>query len=343
MKPQRYLHLLFIFTIITYADTKLSLEYSYNELNPDWKFLPNPPNSFKSNDTETLALKIGYNDYVVNFSSNKFSLDLDRSTEPKEINLSADGNALEFFFPINERINIKLSNFKQNADKQMFQCYSFENLIVGSCNDATISVVSTDDFYDDLENNLIRIDGSTSTNGIHFNYLFNQNIIADNLGFGISITKSNFDWKSPIEEIESPVILGISVGGITLGDAISNEFRRLPQRSEWLTKSFDINLSKSLKIKMIKNLNISLFYNIDYKFFTFSDYIEHAFKPDLNYKLRLGTSILFKDLELKVYGDYYKNNLIGFQPITFNQRTEHFFDDSYGELGISFKYNILKW
>ena len=136
--------------------------------------------------------------------------------------------------------------------------------------------------------------------------------------------------------------MGISVGGITLGDAISNEFRRLPQRSEWLTKSFDINLSKSLKIKMIKNLNISLFYNIDYKFFTFSDYIEHAFKPDLNYKLRLGTSILFKDLELKVYGDYYKNNLIGFQPITFNQRTEHFFDDSYGELGISFKYNILK-
>ena len=101
-------------------------------------------------------------------------------------------------------------------------------------------------------------------------------------------------------------------------------------------------MSKSLKIKTIKDFDISLFYNIDYKFFRFSDYVEHEFKPDINYKLRLGTSFLFKDIELKVYGDYYKNNLVGFQPITFNQRTEHYFDDPYGELGISLKYNIFK-
>lgn len=342
MKLQRYLYLLLIFAIKTFPDTSLYLGYSYNELNPVWKFLPNPPNTFKSNDTESLAIEIGYKKYFLNFSSNKFSLDLDRPTEPKEINLSARGNALEFSFPLNDSINIKLSNSKQDADRQIFQCYSFGNLIVGSCNDASISIVSSNDFYDDLGNNLVGIDGSTSTKGIHFNYLFNQNAIADYLDFGITITKSNFYWKSPIEEIESPVILGLSVGGITLGDAIKSEFARLPQRSEWLTKSFDINLSKSLKIKTIKDFDISLFYNIDYKFFRFSDYVEHEFKPDINYKLRLGTSFLFKDIELKVYGDYYKNNLVGFQPITFNQRTEHYFDDPYGELGISLKYNIFK-
>lgn len=33
-------------------------------------------------------------------------------------------------------------------------------------------------------------------------------------------------------------------------------------------------------------------------------------------------------------------NLIGFQPITFNQRTEHQFDRKYGELGMNITYRF---
>ena len=48
-----------------------------------------------------------------------------------------------------------------------------------------------------------------------------------------------------------------------------------------------------------------------------------------------------KAIELQEdYGDAYLNNLIGFEPITFNQRTEHYFDEPYGELGIKFKINL---
>jgi len=35
-----------------------------------------------------------------------------------------------------------------------------------------------------------------------------------------------------------------------------------------------------------------------------------------------------------------KNNLIGFEHITFNQRTEHYFDRTYGNLGAKVVFNF---
>ena len=37
-------------------------------------------------------------------------------------------------------------------------------------------------------------------------------------------------------------------------------------------------------------------------------------------------------------GSIYKNNLFGFEDISFNQRSEHQFDDPFGSLNASFKY-----
>jgi hypothetical protein len=61
---------------------------------------------------------------------------------------------------------------------------------------------------------------------------------------------------------------------------------------------------------------------------------------DINLRIRGGIEFYFENLSLLFYGDAYLNNLIGFEPITFNQRTEHYFDEPYGELGIKFKINL---
>ena len=68
----------------------------------------------------------------------------------------------------------------------------------------------------------------------------------------------------------------------------------------------------------------------------FNDYIEYQDTPEINFRLRAGIEFATDNLSLLFYGDAYINNLIGFEPITFNQRTEHYFDEPYGELGISF-------
>ena len=37
---------------------------------------------------------------------------------------------------------------------------------------------------------------------------------------------------------------------------------------------------------------------------------------------------------MEVFADAYKNNLLGFEAITFNQRTEHYFNRVYAEIGL---------
>lgn len=61
---------------------------------------------------------------------------------------------------------------------------------------------------------------------------------------------------------------------------------------------------------------------------------------DINLRIRGGIEFYFKNLSILFYGDAYLNNLIGFEPITFNQRTEHYFDKPYGELGLKFQFKF---
>ena len=61
---------------------------------------------------------------------------------------------------------------------------------------------------------------------------------------------------------------------------------------------------------------------------------------DINLKIRGGIEFYFENLSILFYGDAYLNNLIGFEPITFNQRTEHYFDKPYGELGLKFQFKF---
>ena len=84
-----YVLALIIFTSNALTNSSFNLGYSYNKLNPDWKFLPNLPNAFESNETKTYKVGIGYKGFILNISKDEFSLNAQRNTEPKKINLSA--------------------------------------------------------------------------------------------------------------------------------------------------------------------------------------------------------------------------------------------------------------
>ena len=71
----------------------------------------------------------------------------------------------------------------------------------------------------------------------------------------------------------------------------------------------------------------------------FSDYREYKDTPEFNFRLRAGIEFYLGSINLLLYGDAYVNNLIGFESITFNQRTEHYFDKPYGELGLNLIFN----
>ena len=70
----------------------------------------------------------------------------------------------------------------------------------------------------------------------------------------------------------------------------------------------------------------------------YSNYQSVAAIPKYNIKVRAGLSVDFRPLMVEFYGNYYHHNLIGFEPISFNQRTEHHFKRAYGNVGLKVKF-----
>ena len=59
------------------------------------------------------------------------------------------------------------------------------------------------------------------------------------------------------------------------------------------------------------------------------DYSQISNIPRYNFKLRAGVVFADKNIEIALFGEYFKNNLYGFEHISFNQRSEHHFNDNF--------------
>ena len=228
-----------------------------------------------------------------------------------------------------------ISYANQVADPQVFSCYEFSGIILGGCDNASFIISSSNPKYDNLGSNIVSINGDTDIFSIGYTRYIN-NFWLNSLSFDITQTKYKYEWLSPIEDIQSPFLLNLTINGNNLGDAITDTLSRLPQRDEW--KSYQFNLG--LKQKFISIYNFNLIGEYDFVILNFENYQEYADTPKFNLKIRAGLEIDLKNISLTLYGDLYKNNLIGFEPITFNQRSEHYFDKAYGELGLILNINF---
>jgi hypothetical protein len=295
-----------------------------------WNFLPDLPNSFKNSKVKSLEFKYKLNVIFFKYQHNNLELDLIRNTKPKNLSFIAKKEDLEIGFMLNNSNAIYLITSKQVADEQSFDCYQFTSIILGSCVNANFQISSQNAKYDELGKNILRIDGNTKTLGIGFKKYIDSFWI-DTVNLEINKTSYNYDWLSPIEDISSPFILGINFNGILLGDAIESVLTRLPQRKTWSSNQ----LNFGIKQKFIFYDNFSLISEYDFIILDFQDYIEYQDTPNYNFKYRFGIELLKNNLSLALFGDYYHNNLVGFEPVTFNKRTEHYFDKPYGELGLN--------
>ena len=315
---------------ISLGDSNTYIKFNQKFMNEDWSFLPEVPSSFKKNSYKEAEINFVYENFQINFKTSEINLELERDTEPKEASLFADKDEFMLGYYLDEESFLYLKTSKQDAETQKFNCYQFSSYIIGSCSTANLQINSTNEKYDVLEDNIIAIAGRTKSNGLGYQRNYDSFWI-QNSYIEFLKTTYNYEWLSPLEDIKSPLLLNFDIGGIKLGDALSDALARLPQRDQWQTNQLNIGFKQ--KFSTIYDLN--LFAEYDFTFFKFKDYLEYKKTPDYNFKLRLGVEFIQENFVLSFYGDLYKNNLIGFEPITFNQRTEHYFDKPYGELGIS--------
>lgn len=324
--------LIFSFPLLA---NEVYINFDQKFMDADWSFLPEVPPSFDENNSKEVELGLSFKNIKTRLYANEIDLTLQRSSEPKDLSLFAakDGFELGYIFQNDNYFYVIAS--KQNADQQLFNCYAFSTFILGSCDTANLQISSVNPKYDSLGDNIVSIDASTKSYGVGYKKDFN-NFWIESATIKFEKTSYKYNWLSPLEDIQSPFLLNLTIEGVTLGDALNNTLERFPQREEW--SSSQLNLG--LKQKFISIYSFNLITEYDLVLLQFLDYREYKNTPGYNFRLRAGIEFYAQNLSLLFYGDAYLNNLIGFEPITFNQRTEHYFDKPYGELGLKFQFKF---
>ena len=172
------------------------------------------------------------------------------------------------------------------------------------------------------------ITADTETYGLSFFQVSDLRWL-DSFSVGIFTTTHEYDWLTPVEDIASPFILGLVINDKILGDAINETLRKFPQRDSWRLNQLNVSVNKAVSLYG----PVKAFADADFVYLHHSNYRSINYEPRYNIKFRSGLRFERRSLLIEVYGNYYHHNLIGFEPITFNQRTEHRFDEPYGNLG----------
>ena len=302
-------------------------------MDKDWNFLPKSTDSFDNSNTKSIETFFYKNKFGLLVKSSNFNLDLLRPVEPKNLDLIANSKNLELFYikDIDTVFSIDLKY--QTTDTQVINCYTFSTVTLGNCNDAVLSIRNTKDKYKRLNGALLMIDGENQEIRLNF-FKGLKNLLIDEIHIYSSISRNSFDWITPLEEIKSGFIYELTFNNQKVGDLVQTELQRLPQRDSFLLYKLGLNFKNNINIYK----RLSFFYQADLLLLKDKDYRVLNHFQNNNIKLDTGINLKFDHSIISLFGTIYKNNLIGFEDISFNQRSEHHFDKSYGSLNLRYTY-----
>jgi len=312
----------------------VSIDHSATD--KDWSFLPEVTNSFDYSDFSSLELMLVQNNIGLKFNIGEFYLNLERPVQPKSLALNAESQLYEFFYILDSDKSISLTFKNQTSDTQQIECYTFSSLTIGFCDEAVLSITNSKEKYDVLEDNkLMLLDAANKE--IKFSYTQAvDTFFSDEYVLYLAISKNEFDWLSPIEELTGGFIANLSYKGTRIGDLVTNEIKRLPQRDAFELYKLGLNLYKNINIFK----NVYLFYDFDVVFVETKDYIIYNNVNNHNIKFETGLNFKIDDLAFSLSGTLYQNNLFGYEDISFNQRSEHHFSSNFGTLNIKLRYSF---
>jgi|TARA_B110000285_G_scaffold226333_1_gene285928 hypothetical protein len=310
--------------------------FNKNITDVEWNFLPNTNSSFKYSESADAEFFIYHKNYGLKFNSSSFNLDLERSIHPKELELNAESNEVEFFYIKEDQTSSYSLAFKEQvADPQIIDCYTFSSLTIGTCADAQITLSNSKPKYNFLGDSLLWIAGENKSIRSSFIKATNNSLV-DEYSFFLELTENQFNWISPIEEITTGFVANLSFNGSRIGDLVTGTIVTLPQRDKWLTVVGGFSINKSIPIVN----NFFFFYEPTLVLVKQIDYRNINDIPTYNLKIISGINYNYLNFDISLFATYYHKNLYGFEHIAFNQRSEHHYDSNYGSIGISGYYKF---
>jgi len=332
-----YLYFLFLY-LFSYNAFALDgyVKTSFSYADKEWDFLPSIPQSFDASSNNALEVFVLHEKFGLLINSAEFELDVQRSSEPKNVNLTSENNTIEIFYLIDSDLAISLGLLHQEADTQYIDCYEFIGLVVGSCDGYDLKITNSKPQFDTLGESILMIDGKTQTINMSLIKAV-SNTLADEIKFTVAMTEHEFNWLTPLSEIKSGFLYNLQLGNGTLGSSIESTLSRLPQLDPWDSYVANLNIKKEFQL----NKHSAIFYDTSFLYYSQDNYSSLSSSlPNNNLMIKLGIKYIYNNFELSLHGTIYKNNLLGFEQIVLNQRTEHYFDENFGLIGVDLKYTF---
>ena len=312
------------------------LKFNNSEANKDWSFLPEIPSSFDTSSDTNYEFFFVKREFGLLVARSEFELNVARPSEPKKVKLSAEKNKYEIFYFISPQSALSFATKDQISDRQFIDCYSFGSMVIGTCDSSDLIISNSNAQYADLNGSILLIDGRNESKALNYNFALDS-FVADEIAIGLEQTKNQYFWITPLEGITSNFILNLNIGGSSLASLIDSTLKSLPQRTSWTTNQINMTIKKEFQLAYDP---FSFFYEISALYIDHGDYESATSLPNSNFKLTSGIKLKYGALDFAFYGNFFQNNLLGFEPIAVNQRTEHYFTQNFGDLGFEIKYNF---
>ena len=315
-------------------DTTFQLTFEKRILDNSWNLPINLPKSFKNYNENKYSISAKRKNFSILFSKNKFHGKGDRILHPKKLSSQISFTESILGYKIDDHIDVNFLVGNSKISPEFFDCYQTGNLIIGGCDDADFRIESNLSKYEILENNLLFIQGKSKKMGLNFIFKTPDSLI-DQYSVGFLLKRTKFNWLSPIEEIDSPVILNSIVNGVRVGSAIDKILLDLPQRNTWKTNIFSFGIYKDFNLKNFKIfLDNKVFIGNRKNFYKFKD------SNNSNLMLNMGLSKKINSLEFQLMGTFYSNFLLWDKEEMYNFRTQDYFDDNFGFIAFKVKYDF---
>ena len=270
-----------------------------------------------------------------------------RSAQPYELETDGFEHQLQLNYWLNRTrrlstfLHAGLSYGKQKPVQ--IDCYGYSNLVLGgTCGEADVRLLDGQALINEGKriyypalitdaNTLGFSIGATVTNtwpaGIEA-YQF----------VGYEQTEINVRYRSEVLNISDPFALGISYQGYKLGDVISELRDELPQDSPWLERTW------SAEVGAKRNFGPQFFVTGAIRHYAVSrvDYIPNDKNEDYTRNTVVNMAAWYVPMEaLKIYlrGEATTNNVLGFEPIAYNRKSNKFFKHPFGQLSIGFVFS----
>jgi hypothetical protein len=263
-----------------------------------------------------------------------------RKTQPFKISSATRAHQLGFNKGLGNAFSHSLlfSSYLQfrSQGKKAIDCFERLGVVVGvNCSEADFRLIDGDATLTGDEANSLSVLG---TEGQSRSALLQVTASRDvpSLGVvthavGLKVSSVNFSSQSPLFDIESPFLLSSKIGGVSLGDLISDVKRRSPQEDSWseYVFSYGLGLRRNLMSNVIGDLDLT-YYRV-----WRNGYARNAGQPAFSSNFSFAASATYnstKHWSFTLGAEAFTNYLLGVDEMAYNQTTARYFDEPYGRL-----------